>query len=360
VRILFVTQKVDADHPVLAQTVDVVRELAARCEAVDVLCDSVGRHDLPANVRLRTFGAGTRAGRGLRFVRAFAALALPRATRPSAVLIHMVPLFALLAAPLVKPLRIPLLLWYTHWNPSRSLRLALPLVDVVMSVSRGSFPIATEKLQATGHAIDIAQFAPAPNATRHDGPLRLLALGRTARWKGYDTMLEALELAARRGCDAQLEVRGPQLTDDERAHRAELEEAVHSSPELRDRVRIEPPLARDELPRLLAGADALLSATQPRGSETLDKVVYEAAACELPVLASNAALKEFLEDLPLQLSFPPRDAEALADRLVAFAAAEPSVRAETGAELRRRVVSGHSVGSWADAVTATVARLAPE
>ena len=130
-----------------------------------------------------------------------------------------------------------------------------------------------------------------------------------------------------------------------------------ASDELRDRVRIEPPLARDELPALLAGADALLSATQPRGSETLDKVVYEAAACEVPVLASNAALQEFLAGLPLELSFPPRDADALAERLVALAAAEPATRAETGAELRRRVVEGHSVGSWADAVAAAVVRL---
>ena len=193
-RLLFVTQKIDADHPVLAQTVDVVRELAARFDAVDVLCDAVGRHDLPANVRLRTFGASSRVARGIRFTRGLTASLLPRATRPSAVLIHMVPLFALLAAPLVKPLRIPMLLWYTHWNPSRSLRLALPLVDVVMSVSRGSFPIETPKLQATGHAIDVEQFSPAAGQPR-EGPLRLLALGRTARWKGYDTMLEALALA---------------------------------------------------------------------------------------------------------------------------------------------------------------------
>ena len=49
-----------------------------------------------------------------------------------------------------------------------------------------------------------------------------------------------------------------------------------------------------------------------------------------------------------------------AERLVALAAADPTVRAETGAELRRRVVAEHSVGAWADDVTEIVARLRPE
>ena len=71
----------------------------------------------------------------------------------------------------------------------------------------------------------------------------------------------------------------------------------------------EPAVARDTLPALLAGADALLSATQPRRTETLDKVVYEAAACEVPVVASNAALTEFLGGLPLELSFSPITSE---------------------------------------------------
>jgi len=358
-RILFVTQTIDADHPVLAQTVDLVHELAARCEAVDVLCDSVRRHDLPANVGLRTFGAGTRPGRGLRFVRAATASVLPRATRPDGVLVHMVPLFVLLLAPLVKPFRVPVLLWYTHWNASRSLRLALPLVTSVLSVSRGSFPLRTTKLQATGHAIDVARFAPG-DASREEGPLRLLALGRTARWKGLDTMLKGLELAVRRGCDVQLEIRGPQLTEDERAHRAELEATVGASPVLRGRVRFEPPLAREEIPDQLRRSDALLSATQPRAGETLDKVVYEAAACGVPVIASNTALDEFLAGLPLEFRFRPRDDAGLAELIVAFAAAPPGRRAEAGVELRRRVVADHSVGSWADAVVARVSGLRRE
>jgi glycosyltransferase involved in cell wall biosynthesis len=351
VRLLFVTQKLDADDPVLAQTVDLVRELAVRVDGVDVLCDAVGRHDLPDTVRVRTFGASTRIGRGLRFLRGLAA-AMRR--RPDAVFVHMVPLFVLLAAPLAKPRRVPLFLWYTHWHASRALRASLPLLDAALSVSEESFPLETPKLLATGHAIDTTAFAPRPREPR--GRLRLLALGRTARWKGYDTMLAALELATGRGVDAELEIRGPQLTPDERAFRDELAATVSGSPALRDRVRIEPPLPRDRLPDLLAGADALLSATQSGETVTLDKVVYEAAACAVPVLASNDALAGFLDGLPLDLRFPPRDAPRLAELVEALAAADPDVRAEVGAALRQRVVEQHSVDAWADAVVAAVAR----
>lgn len=353
-RLVFVTQTVDADHPVLAQTVDLVRALAARCESVTVVCDSVGRHDLPANVRFRTFGARNRLVRGLRFARAAAVSLLPRRTRPDGVLVHMVPLFVLLVAPLAKALRVPVFLWYTHWKAGRSLRLALPLVDGVLSVSSGSFPLATSKLHATGHAIDVARFTPAEDPPAN-GPLRFLALGRTARWKGYDTMIQALAVATERGLDAQLEIRGPHLTEDEEAHRQELEATVAESEILRDRVRIEPPLARDEIPARLRASDALLSATQPRESETLDKVVYEAAACGVPVIASNTALDEFLAGLQVELRFKARDSEGLADTLLAFAAAGPTVRRDAGAELRGRVVAGHSVESWADSVTRIIA-----
>jgi glycosyltransferase involved in cell wall biosynthesis len=350
-RLVFVTQTLDAEHPALAQTLDLVGALARRFDELVVLCQSVGPHPaLPANVRVQVFGARTRAGRGIRFART---LARELRARPDALLAHMVPLYVVLAAPLAKPLRVPIALWYTHWHAGRLLRLAERLATVVLSVDERSFPIASRKVRGIGHAIDVDRFSPGA-VSEAGGRVRLLALGRTARWKGYETMLAGLERAVERGVDAELEIRGPQLTGDERAHVEELRRTVAGSPELEERVRIEPPLPRDDLPQLLRGVDALLSATQPRGGETLDKVVFEAAASGVPVLASNSALDVLLGELRLELRFRPGDAESLAQVLVAFATAPASLRAEIGVELRRRVVASHSVDSWADAVARIV------
>ena len=272
----------------------------------------------------------------------------------------MVPLFLLLAAPLAKPRGVPLLLWYTHGKASRALRVATRLADAILSADRRSFPLRSPKLRGIGHAIDTERFSPlaVPRAT--DGALTLLALGRFSPVKGYPLVLEGFRLAGERGLNAQLELRGPQLTDAERQHLAALERLVRETPALRERVRLEPAVARDEIPELLRGADGLLNATHARDSETFDKVLCEAAACGVPVLSSNAVLDEFLSGLPIELRFDAGEAESLARALLRFAAAGPERRRMAGEELRRRVVAGHSVESWSRQIAEIVAELARE
>ena len=110
-RFVFATQKVDPDHPLLGAAVPMIRALAARVDEVVVLADRVVEGALPDNCRVHSFAASSQAGRGAKLV---AALAPEVATRPVAILAHMAPIYAVLAAPLARPLRVPLLLWFTQ------------------------------------------------------------------------------------------------------------------------------------------------------------------------------------------------------------------------------------------------------
>lgn len=353
-RLVFVTQRVDVDDPILGATVAKLRALAARCDEVHVLALAVGRHDLPANVTFATFGAPTRLLRGLRYARVLSRALRPR---PDALLAHMCPIYLVLAGPLAKPQRVPLLIWYTHWTIDRTLRAATRLCDAALSVDRRSYPLDSPKVIPIGHGIDVAEFPARDGAGPAAGRLSLLALGRTSPSKGYLTLLEALERAAERGLDFELEVRGPSTTDEERRHRQELLERIQSGA-LRERVRLEAPVSRPEVPALIRGFDAVVNPTrgQTHGG-ALDKVVYEAAACGVPVLACNPHFEPFLGGLPVELHFRSGDAHDLAERLLAFAASSPEGRREAGRELRRRVETGHSSETWADAVVRVVGEL---
>ena len=328
-KLLFITQELDPDHPALAATNAQVAALARRVDELVVLAATVAPDGLPSNVRARTFGAGSRAGRGIHFETALAR----ELSGLDIVVAHMCPIYAVLAAPLVRPLRIPLVLWFAHWRASTTLRLAERASTAVVSVDRRSFPLSSRKLQAIGHGIELSRFA--CGERRHDGSLRLLSLGRYSPAKGLEVVLRALAET-----DASLTVHGPALTEAERAHRGELER-LGVELAVADRVRLEEAVPHAEVPRLLVEADALVNNMRAGAP---DKVVYEAAASCLPVLASNPVFDDLLGP---ELRFDRDSPQQLAERVRSLADLD---RASIGRELRRRVEAHHNVEGWADGV----------
>jgi glycosyltransferase involved in cell wall biosynthesis len=323
-RLVFVTQQVDPAHPALGATVPKIAALARRVDEVVVLADGAVPGVLPPNCRVRLFGAPSQAQRGLRYE---AALARELRPRPLAVVAHMAPIFAVLAAPLARPLGVPVQLWFTHWKDSRLLRVAERVSTRVLSVDRRSFPFDSRKLRAIGHGIDVNEFACTPPQP-HDGPLRAVALGRTSPAKGLQTIVRGCELAG-----TELEVYGPSLTDEERAERARLGDVVRDA------------VPRAEIPALLGRIDVLVNNMR---EGALDKVVFEAAASCLPVVASNSGFDTLLDP---ELRFDRDDPESLAAALRRLQGAD---RAAIGRRLRERVERDHSVEHWADEVLSAV------
>jgi glycosyltransferase involved in cell wall biosynthesis len=332
-RLIFVTQQVDPSSPVLGATVAKLEALARRVDELVVLADGAVDNALPANARVRLFSASTKPGRGLRFGAALAS-ELRRGSRPVAVVAHMCPIYAVLAAPLARPQRVPVLLWFTHWRESRLLHLAERLSTAIITVEPRSFPFTTPKLVPIGHGIDLSGFACVERESRE--PMHLVALGRTSPAKGLEVIVRGVASVP----GVRLQLVGPSLTDEERAHRTRLEALVRDLG-VADRVTIGGPIPRSEVPAFLGKADALVN--NMRAGAT-DKIVFEAAATCLPVLASNPALDGLL---PPELRFEREDPDSLADRIRALAAAD---RQAVGRGLRAGVEHDHDVEGWAERV----------
>jgi glycosyltransferase involved in cell wall biosynthesis len=307
-KLAVVTQAVDIDDPVLGATVPKLRALAERVDELVVLTLRESEHALPANVRVKSIAAPSQLLRGARF----AAALVPE--RPDAVLAHMAPIYALLASPIARPV----LLWFTHPQDSRLLRAATRVSKVVLTVDDRSFPFASPKVRAIGHGIDVARFACREAVDRE--PLRALALGRFSRVKNFDLIQRAVD----RVDGVEVEFVGP----------------GGDTAGLRN---TRPAVPWSQVPELFGGYDLFLSATK---AGSADKVVYEAGASCLPVLASSPA---FASLLPEELRFTTED--ELVARLEGLKTAD---RGALGRELRERVVRGHSVEHWADEVLRAV------
>jgi glycosyltransferase involved in cell wall biosynthesis len=340
-RLVFVTQQVDPGHPALAATVPMIRALAARVDEVVVLADRVVPGMLPENCRTLSFAARTRVGRGLRFELALLR-ELARRPKPRAVLAHMCPIYAVLAAPLARPLGVRVLLWFTHWKPTRKATIAEKLSSAVVSVDRRSFPLESQKVTGIGHGIDLEEFSCRRDGRQADD-FRAVVLGRYSAAKGLQTVLRAVQLAVDEGLDLRLEIFGPALNAPERAHRTELERLVGELG-LERRVRLGHAVLRTEVPDVLARADVLINNMQAGAP---DKVVYEAAASCVPVLASNPVFDDLLDD---SLRFDRDDPVDLATRLRALAGLPEEEREQLGRKLRERVAERHSVDHWAERV----------
>lgn len=310
-----------------------VRALAGRVDEVVVLASRASLAGLPANVRFRSFAAPAQALRGARF-EAQLARELARG-RPAVLIAHMSPVYALLAAPMLRPLGVPVLLWFTQRRGGANLVRAERVVDAILSVDARSVPLASPKVRSIGHGIETGLFGCAERP-RRDG-LRLLSLGRYSEVKGHDVAIRALP--AFRG--AELTVRGEEATPADAAVRARLVGLARELG-LEERVHLLDAVPRGEVPGLLADADVLVNATH---GASADKVVFEALAACTPVTAASPVFDGLL---PSACRFVDGDPAGLASAVraaLALAAAERR-------ELRRRVEAEHSVEHWADAVLA--------
>jgi len=352
-RLLLFNLAVDADDAALGFVVEWVKMLAERCEYVDVITMRAGDYDLPENVRVFSVGKEHGVGearRALAFYRILWRLLQERAY--DVCFAHMMPLFAIMGAPLLKLNHIPITLWYVHKSVTLKLRLAEMLVDQVVTASPESFRLDSDKVKVLGHGVNTDVFTPA--APSDDGRFVIVSVGRIARSKRLEHLIAAAGTLAGTGLRDHMRVRIVGEAEPDQADYAEWLQELVEQHGLSDIVEFTGGMRHEDIAEVYRGADVMVNFSN---TGSIDKAVLEAMSCAIPVLTSNEAFEPILRRWKDTLLVSVDDEDefpglSVGSQLAMLANWTASQRIALGWELRGIVVEGHSLTGLMDRLVA--------
>lgn len=186
------------------------------------------------------------------------------------------------------------------------------------------------KLRVVHMSVDAQTYHPPTRGRTHDGPVRLLMVGRLVPQKGPSILLEAVELLRRRGVRLEATIVGAGPLADELARTVQRRG-------LQEWITLAGPVGQDRLPKLYRGADIFVL---PSFQEGLPVVLMEAMATQLPVITTQiAGVNELVRDGVHGFVVPAGRADRLAYAIEALAA-DPSARQAMGRAGRQAVLDG--------------------
>lgn len=252
------------------------------------------------------------------------------------------------------------LVWHARdlaWPPGL-VRFVGRRVDTVIAISRA----VAERLRAEGmpperigvlaNALDPDAFAGGTSPAAPAAEVVFVCAGNLIPWKRQDLLLEAFAQLAGGWPDARLWIVGDDPFGEHRDYVARLEQRA-AQPDLAGRVTLRGRV--DRMPDLLAAADVLVL---PSHDEPFGRVLLEAAACRLPVIATAAGgVPEVVRHGVTGLLVPPGEVAALAGAMRRMLAGGRPYRqrlGDAGHDLLRRAFTP---ASHAAAVQAVYRRL---
>src|SRR5579859_5600318 len=226
-KLLIVTQIVDSKDSNLGFFHRWIEEFSKYCEQVTVVCLKEGAHELPSNVTVLSLGKEKGTSKLTRIFRFFRYIKKYK-DEYDAVFVHMNPEYVVLAGWLWRKWHKKVALWYAHRSDTWQLRKALAYLDIVFTVSKDSFAIATPKLNVVGHGIDTDLFK--PDMHGHSTQMRLITTGRIAPSKHLLEMLSMLDVLHEQGRDFSFTIVGEAITVQDEVYKQKLQQEVQERP----------------------------------------------------------------------------------------------------------------------------------
>jgi len=205
--------------------------------------------------------------------------------------IHMNFEWAIFFSPFFKITRIPLSIWYAHGSVTPGLQKAHKVANKIVSSTKEGFRIPSSKLTLIGQSIDTTLF---PLIELKETSNQFIYVGRISTRKNIDKLVQVVNVIVRnnhiRGC--RLIIVGGPLSEDDRKYQEELSATIRSL-NLADNIEFTGPLSQPRIAEIYKRVFAHLSFSE---TGSMDKTLMESLACGCPVLTSNTAVINLLED----------------------------------------------------------------
>ena len=195
--------------------------------------------------------------------------------------------------------------------------------------------VPSNRISVTPCGVDIEHFTPAPESEAdHDGPVRIMTVGRLVKRKGVGQVIRALPMLADK--NVELAIVGGSGSEDPEATRLL---ALADQLGVADRVRMAGQVGRRDMPAMLRTADVVVATPW---YEPFGIVPLEAMACGIPLVVSAVGgLIDSVVDGLTGIHVPPRDSAAIAEALRSLLD-DPARMREFGRNGRSRVEARYS------------------
>jgi len=344
-KLLIITQKYDFNDSNLGAFINWWDRLAEKMEKIYILALEKRSEPTISNVEVLSMGKETGA-EFLKKIFGFYSGLFKTIGKTDAILVHMIPKYVILAAPIAIVFRKPIYLWYTGVSAHWQLKVAIKFCKKVFTAHEAAMRINTPKRVVTGHGIDTNLFK-ISNLKSQISIITILLVGRITPSKGHDLIINAVSDLIKSGYNLRLKIIGGVIQNYHLGYFAKLRKLVDDL-KIENQVKFLGDVIYKDMSRSFNEAHILINAV-PFGG--LDKVVLEAMSSGVVPLTSNGAfLSVFPEEVSTDLVFKAGDFEDLKNKLKNILDKKFYKDEHLRSELRNVVVKNHNLDNLIDRI----------
>jgi glycosyltransferase involved in cell wall biosynthesis len=345
-KLLILTQKIDINDDVLGFMHGWVAEFAKQCESLTVICLEKGSYDLPDNVKVLSLGKERASKKSkvykveskLRYIFNFYKYIWQERKNYDSVFVHMNQIYVVLGGVFWRIWKKKIGLWYAHGAVSPSLKLAHFMTNFVFTSTESGFRLKSKKKKVVGQGIPDQKLIES-KSHKTDEKFRIVSVGRMSISKDYKTLILASEILKNKNINFKVQILGGPLTEEDEVYFKSIKALVKEK-QLESYVEFLGSVAYKNISNYLNQADVFVNMGK---TGSLDKVILEAMAHELPVLTCNEAVLEIWGSYTKKLMYSKDSYEELAKKIEWVYNLEKKEREKIGEDLRKIVEKDHSL-----------------